>query len=67
MSIETGLCGIIQSKPPMRSPLLSSHLHLNVTFSCHIIENLMGIEPLLRCHLSYKATFFSKCVLIIRV
>ena len=26
-------------------------------FSCPVIENFIWIEPLLRCHLSYKATF----------
>jgi hypothetical protein len=26
-------------------------------FYCHVTENLMRIEPLLRVHLSYKATF----------
>ena len=40
----------------MQSPLLSSHLYLKVTFSCPVIVNLIWIEPLLRGHLSYKAT-----------
>ena len=39
------------------SPLLSSHLCLKVTFPWPVIENLIWIEPLLRCHLFYKATF----------
>jgi len=37
----------------MWSSLLSSHLY----FSCPFIENFIWIEPLLRGHLSYKATF----------
>jgi hypothetical protein len=39
------------------SLLLSSHLHLKVTFSCPVIEHFIWIEPFLRGHLSYKATF----------
>jgi hypothetical protein len=38
-------------------PLLSSHPSLKVTFSCPVIENLIGIGPLLRGHLSLKTTF----------
>jgi len=41
----------------MQSPLLGSHLYLMVTFSYPVIENFIRIEPLLRGHLSYKATF----------
>jgi hypothetical protein len=43
----------------IQSPLLSSHLYLEVTFSCPVIEKYILIEPLLRGHLSYKATFSS--------
>jgi hypothetical protein len=43
----------VQSYLPRRSPLLSSHLY----FSYPVIENFIWIEPLLRGHLSYKATF----------
>jgi hypothetical protein len=34
-----------------------SHLYANVMFSSPIIEKFIWIEPLLRGHLSYKATF----------
>ena len=46
-----------QSNLSMQSPLLSSHLYLKVTYSYHCIEKLISIEPLLRGHLSNKATF----------
>ena len=48
----------IQSYLSMQSPLLSSHLYLKVTFSCPVIEHFKWIQPLLKGHLSYKATFF---------
>ena len=34
-----------------------SHLYLKVTFSCPVIGNFIWIEPLLKGHLSFKATF----------
>ena len=42
----------IQSNLPIRSPLLK-----RLPLSCHVIENFIWNEPLLRDHLSYKATF----------
>ena len=47
----------IQSNLPMWSPLLDNHLYWKVTFSCPVIENFIWIEPLSRCHLSYKVIF----------
>jgi len=47
----------MQSNMSKHSLLLSSYLYLKVTFSCPVIENFIWIEPLLRGHLSYKATF----------
>jgi hypothetical protein len=48
---------LTQSNLPMRSPLLSSHLSLEFTLTCPGIYIFLWIEPLLRGHLSYKATF----------
>jgi hypothetical protein len=41
----------------MWSPLSSSHLYLKITFSWSVIGVFIWTEPLLRGHLSYKATF----------
>jgi hypothetical protein len=48
---------LMQSTLPLRSPLLSSHLYLKVTFSRTLIKNFIWVEPLLWDHLSYKAIF----------
>ena len=42
----------LQSNLPERSPLLKGHF-----FHFPVIEYFMGIEPLLRGHLSEKTTF----------
>ena len=41
----------------MRSRLLSIHLYLKVRRSCPNIENVIGMDPLLRSNLSYTTTF----------
>ena len=58
----------LQSNMSLWSPLLSSHLYLEVLFSCLVIEIVIWIEPLLRGHLFYQATFLCpKVDLLIQV
>ena len=49
----------IQSNLPMQSPLLSVTCIKRSLFSWPVIENFISIEPLLRGHRSYEATFSS--------
>ena len=47
----------LQSNLSIRSPVLTSHLQLNIAFSCLVMEKFISIELILRGSFSYKALF----------
>jgi hypothetical protein len=49
---------VIHEKVRMTNTALAVTCIKRSPFSCPVIENFIYIEPLLRGHLSYKATFF---------
>jgi hypothetical protein len=47
----------LQSNLSIRSSVLTSHLQLNIAFSCLVMEKFISIELILRGSFSYKAIF----------